>query len=229
MKRINHFRSIAFVLMLFTLLIYSCEEVPEEQADEWETVFFDDFNRADGDLGTNFEVQIYGDGSALVSGNQLKVEDGSYYAVRYGTPVSDDKFRFSLKCTTAENPSSTYAFGISARSRSLATDWTQQEIYMGALWYEADSLKLSKLVGSGFPEEMAGKAFDIQSNTNYLLQLTYDNGHLKFKVTDLDSDFADSVEYTDPVPLTGDTISINGMQENGDVVYFDDFKIEKIK
>ena len=48
-----------------------------------------------------------------------------------------------------------------------------------------------------------------------------------FVVTDLTTNAADTVSAVDNgAMLTGGTVTINGMQGEGDVVYFDDLKIE---
>ena len=229
MKKIIKLGVIAFFILVVTSLFWNCEDETGDKNNEWETIFFDDFNRVDGDLGNNYSVQIYGNGSATIVDNQIKMEDGLYYAIRYETKVPDNKVKFSLKCTTDSEPSTDYAFGISVRTKNLANDWMEQELYMGAVWMDSDSISISKIVGTGAPGALVEKNFNSQPNKSYLLELTYDNGNLKFDVTDLSSNITESMSVTDPSPLTGDIISINGMQADGDVVYFDDFKIEIMK
>ncbi len=229
MKNFVKLSFIPIVVLTIMILLWNCKDETDDKNNEWETIFFDDFNREDGGLGKNYSVQIYGNGTATISDNQLKIEDGKFYAVRYETKVPDNKVKFSLKCTTDDQPSTEYAFGISVRTKNLANEWMEQEVYMGAIWMYSDSISISKLVGTGIPISLVEKKYDSQPNKSYLLELTYDSGDLKLVITDLSTNKTETLNVTDPSPLSGDIISINGMQADGDVIYFDDFKIEIMK
>jgi len=56
------------------------------------------------------------------------------------------------------------------------------------------------------------------------------NKDLTFVVKGLITGIADTLNVKDSGSLlTGDIVSLNGMQGEGDVIFFDDFKIEKYK
>ena len=39
----------------------------------WEILFFDDFNRQDGEMGENYDVTLYPEGSVTISNNEAVV------------------------------------------------------------------------------------------------------------------------------------------------------------
>lgn len=194
----------------------------------WQTIFFDDFNRADGDLGSDYSVQIYGDGSASIENNQLKMEGDQFWAIRYNTEVLDQVIRVSV--TVLARPESLHAaVSVSGKTRNLGNDWQQQELYSGALAFDTDSIYIAEMRGSTYTI-VADQTFSTQFNRSYRLELTINNTEITLKVTDLQTGSEQSLTYTDiGTPLNGPIVSLNGRQETDEVVYFDDFRIEKFE
>ena len=89
-----------------------------------------------------------------------------------------------------------------------------------------DSIAIQKMSGTLSP--LISKAYDVQENRSYLLELTVNNNDLTFIVKDLITGIADTLNVKDTGSLlTGGTVGIHGLQGDGDMIYFDDFKIEK--
>ena len=220
------------IITILSLVIIMCVNSPNEPEDDvaWQTIFFDDFNRPDGPIiGTKYSVQTYGEsGSISLSNNQVKLAGGIYYAIIYSNEVDTDTIKVSLKCTTAAEPSGEYAFGVAAKSKYLNETGTSQQFYGGFVAMDKDSLAIYKVSGTtGFPPPLAFKAYNVQINRSYLLELVIKGKDLMFVVQDLSTNAADTLITVDNgTMLTGGTVTINGMQGEGDVVYFDDFKIE---
>ena len=229
-----HFFGLSIILLLFVIL-FACkkeENNPEDNNPKWETVFFDDFNRPDGEIGTDYSVQIaFGSGSTSISNKRLMLEKGGFYAIRYAKPVPDDIIRISLKCTIGENTTSALGFGVSGKSQNLGTDWEMQELY-GGWMYMNDQIGIMKLTGSTLevPEPLIAKPYDVKINIPYLLEFTIDNMELTLNVTDLNSNITETVSIIDSGNiLNGNIISINGYQGDSDIIFFDDLKIEKFE
>lgn len=199
---------------------------------EWQTVFFDDFNRSDGPVGNNYQVQIEGGSGVLsISNNRLQLSGGRYYAIRYVNGGYDDVIRVGVRCSTTAWSGGEYVFGVAAKYRILYVGSRQQELYCGFVFAEKDSIYIVKITAAdtlGLPPAIASKAFDVQEDRSYLVELTVNKEDLMVVVRDLSTGIAATLTAKDSGPLlTGGTASINGWQGDGDVIYFDDFKIER--
>ena len=143
------------VLAILSLVFYACEsESPtnDETGDtaEWQTVFFDDFNRSDGPAGSNYSALIYNpsegliDSTLSISNNMLQLSGGIYYAIIYVNEVTNDVIRVSLKCSTTAAPSGSYIFGVCAKSRILGNECKNIMVVLLG-WMKIQSLLLKVL------------------------------------------------------------------------------------
>jgi len=227
----NKFKLYIIVLAVLPIVFLMCDtKSPTDDGTgdtpEWQTVFFDDFNRSDGSVGGNYSVQIEG-GSGVLSilNSMLQLSGGVYYAIRYVNEVTNEIIRVGIKCTITAQTSDSCAFSIGAKGKVLGN---VQEGYFGVVWVVKDSIAIYKMSGIGLPPPLISKAYDVQENRSYLLELTVHKEVLTFIMKDLITGIADTLSIKDTgLLLTGGTVSINGMQGEGDVIYFDDFKIEK--
>jgi len=194
----------------------------------WQTVFSDDFNRADGDPGANWSSQLYPAGSALIANHKLRVADGQFWAVRYAGTVNQADIRVSARCSTATISSAT-SFAVVARSRNLGNNWMQQEFYMAGAAPASDGISLARYVGSGYQSTTPG-TFAMGPNHWYRLSLECDGPALTLIIVDEASGASDSLRVTDTYPaLTGTTVSLNGMLGAGEELYFDDFTVQSFE
>jgi len=224
------------IIVTIAFILSGCEKDNDDDVNDgpkWETILFDDFNRANGAIGSDYSFQVaFGSGTISISNNQMKLENGGFYAIRYANPVPDEVIRISLKCTISENTTSGLGFGVSGKSQNLGTDWEIQELYGGWMFLDDDLIGIMKLMGKtlGIPEPLISMAYDINVNISYLMEFTIDNKDLNLKITNLNTNTTEIVNVEDSgTPLTGNIVSINGYQGDGDIIYFDDFKIEKFE
>lgn len=226
------FKLCIIVLAVLSIVFFMfCKSPTDDDAGdtpEWQTVFFDDFNRSDGSAGSNYTVQIEsGSGVLSITNNMLQLSGGVYYAIRYVNEVTNDVIRVSLKCSTtvATSGGNIYGFAVGAKGKVLETG---QEGYAGAVFVDIDSISIIKMSGTVSPTTLISEAYDVQENKFYLLELIISNGDLTFILTDLTTGLSETLTVKDTGSiLTGGIVVISGIQDDGDIIYFDDFKIEK--
>jgi hypothetical protein len=243
----------ALTVAIFSLAFAACNKsspTGNTSTATWQTVFSDDFNRADSSIGANYSVQIqpaYGSGVAgavSISNHRARMAGGSFYAIRYATGIANAVVKVSVKCFLATAPSSSYGMAVTAKSRNLSppdsTPWMNQEGYMAGIWLKGipastytatipdSTAGIIRVSGVGLPPALASQAYAVKKGGSYLLELTANGNILTFVVTDLTTNASQTMTVTDPgAALPGTILSINGMQSTGDTTYFDDFKIEK--
>ena len=244
MKVPGKIKNCAFVMAALSLAFTACNKNNPTSSTTnatWQTVFSDDFNRADGSVGVNYSVQWYGGGATSILSNRVRVAGGTNYAIRYLTGVANQVVKVSVKCTTTMAPLGGYGLGVTVKSRSLGdTTWMNQEMYSGYVWLIAipasnytpalpdSSAGIFRVSGIGLPTPLASQSCVIKKGGAYLIELIADKNVLTLVVTDLATNSPQTVTVTDAGPaLAGTIVSLNGMQTDGDTTYFDDFKIEK--
>ena len=229
------------ILAFFSALLLSCvRKTPTigetETVLEWQTIFFDDFNRSDGPIGSNYSVTLYIPSVAItdtlsIKNNNVRLSGELYYAVKYANEVTNDIIRVSVKFITTAAPTGNYAFGVCARGTyEAAPDYQLAEAYGGFVEMDTDSIGITKFSGENLnlPVPLVSKAYDVQENRSYLLELTVANKNITFVVKDLITAIVDTLTFEDnDLFLSGGTVSINGMLGEAEVIYFDDFKIER--
>lgn len=223
-------RSFLVLPLLGVLVLLACSPSSTDSSGDgaWQTVFADNFNRADGDLGSSWTAQLYSAGSAEVADHKLRVADGSYWAVRYAGVVDQEDIRVSARCSTA-TVSQNNTFAVAARSRNLGNDWMQQEFYMAGVAPATNGISLSRYVGSGF-QFTTPAIFAMGPNKWYTISLECDGPLLTMIILDEAAGLADTLRVTDPqAALTGTTVSLNGMQGAGESIFFDDFSVQSFE
>lgn len=214
----NKFKLYTIVLAILSIVFLMCECKSPTNGDtaEWQTVFFDDFNRNDGPVGSNYLVTIWNviedeQHTLSIFNNKLTLSSGGVILsdIRYVNEVTNDVIRFSLKCSTT-NPISgsyegfSYGFGIQARSRFISNN--NREAYSGVV--EGDTIRIIKKMPGGELEsqaygELASQAYNIQANKSYLLELTVDKENITFTVKDLETGIAETLNGTDTGSMLG--------------------------
>ena len=230
-------KSSIILLAIFSCILVMCEiKTSPENVPEWQTVFFDDFNRNDGPVGSNYSVTLYIPSVAItdtlsISNNILQLTGELYYAIKYMNEVNNDVIRVSAKFSTSAAPSSDYAFGVCARSKYQdPPNYQLVDAYCGFVAMDTDSIGIYKVIGGNLnlSDPIIAKAFDVKENRTYLIELTVNQLDLTFVVNDLTTGTSETLNFKDNnSPLTGGGVSINGMLGGEDVIYIDDFKIEK--
>ncbi|MFC1552900.1 SUMF1/EgtB/PvdO family nonheme iron enzyme [Candidatus Latescibacterota bacterium] len=205
---------------------------------EWQTVFFDDFNRSDGDLGNDLSVDIYPAGTVEIESNKLKITaaEKTMYAINY-SEVNANSIRASVICstTTVNTSQEVYGIAVSARGKliDIVDNIPRQQYYSAGFGtingdgsVTAPSISISKTTIDGF-STLASKEYEIAENRSYKIVLTVNNNNLTMVVTDMVTAEVATITATDQNPLTEGIVSLNGYQSNNLVLFIDDFKIEK--
>jgi len=207
------------LLVCLMILAVHCKKKDDTTNGEciWTTIFFDDFNRTDGRIGPNYTVQFYPHGEEYIQDGKLFV-GGEAWAIRYMHGVSENKLKVSILFYTTDT--TMFNFGVTGRSKDLGNNWSSQEFIMGVT--SMTEIGVMKCLG-GSPVSIGSNSFTVEANRTYRLSLEIDGGTYTVMIEDLDSGASDSLIVTDSSPLTGTTVSINGMGSQG---FFDDFKIE---
>lgn len=250
----DNIKNSAILIAVLSLLFAGCNKsspTGNTTTPTWQTVFSDDFNRADGPIGANYDstmmylnlgpdghtpTQLADPPSRLVgvlsiSNNRVRLTGWTIYAIRYVTGVANEVVKISVKCVPPTALSDSFSVGIVARWKNLSPnpDWGQ-ESYTGGI---GDSgigiLKISGLASpSSMPPPLISQYYSLKKGGSYLLELTINKKNLTFVVTDLATNVAQTLNVTDTgATLAGKIVGIGGWQKGGDTTYFDDFKIEK--
>lgn len=221
------------IFALFSVLFIQCkkDDSPAIKADiKWASIFSDDFQRADGSIGSSYSIEAISANGQDLSGiadiyqNQLRISDSCYWAVWHSNQVSYDTLKVSVKCYTNEGASS-HIFGVTAKHRKLQSKY-EQEFY--AAFAISDTIGIQKCQGMT-PLNLVTKYFKIQSNHIYKIELVVINANLTLNIEDITSGLKETLSVTDTgTLLSGTTVGINGNSiTNGGVILFDDFLIEK--
>ena len=191
----------------------------------WQTVLFDDFNRADGDLGENYEVIIYPETMTLgIINNEVKVVPDSssmhaYWTVGHINEISVDSIRLScILRASADSDSSLYSFALSARDSLY--------YYMAMVSSGTDSVSISIMDNLGNTTMLAGEQAYLEMDKTYFLEFTLQGTDLSLKFVEVGTEDTLTLNATDE-SCTRKEICINGYHYSPDMIlYFDDYKIE---
>lgn len=235
-------RSIPFVLAIL-LLVPSCDSSPTvddtdgtSTTPEWQTVFFDDFNRGDGSVGSSYAVMLYSPSNddiaydALISNNQVLLSEAhlAYWAVKYAQAVNSDTTRVSARFSVPTASSGASSFAVSTRATYASLSVVDG--YFGGVG--GGDLGINKITASsnGAMVPLASKPYSMQEGRWYTLELTLSGADLKLVVKDVASGATETVTATDPGPFpAGRTCAMNGVIGGGDVLAMDDFLIEALR
>lgn len=216
------FYFLAPVLFMILILFSQCKK-EENNTCNWTTVFFDDFQRANGTIGTNYSVQVSsgGNGQAEIHNGKLRFYGSGFWAIRYSIPINSDRLKISVKYTPVYGSASC---GVAGKGMDLGGNFSSQEFYGG--FANAGGFGIYRCQGTT-PVQLISGSLGFTLNHTYLIELIIDNKDLLMNMKDLSSSESSSVSITDSENmLTGDLVSMNGANSLTDTLEFDDFKIE---
>ena len=225
-----------FSLFAFLLvLIAGCSKSPDSNDNTpiivctWDTVFYDDFQRTDTLLGSNYQAIIQptphgGHGFADIWNNSLRISsDSVFWAIVYNPSVDGSRTRVSVQCVTPAS-GGTCAFAVGGKFTNPGT--TTQTGYLAAAMN--NGIGIYKIV-NGFMTPLASQAYQVQYNHTYKLSLTMNYSSLSAVITDEASGVSVTVTTTDgETGLSGKYYTLNGNSLGGQVVLlFDNFLLER--
>lgn len=216
----KYFIPVALLLAALVILFSHCKKKEDKNTVTctWTTVFFDDFDRADGPVGPNYTVQCHPSGEAFIQSGKLYVT-GQYWAVRYIQGIGEEKLRISILLYTTD--SSGFYCGVTGRSRDLGNN--AQEFIMGLT--SMTKIEIMKCLQVQ-PFSLGSLPFTLEANTTYKLSLEINGGVYTVRIEDINTGAGAFLTVTDASPLFGTTVSINGAGPQG---FFDDFRVEVCK
>jgi len=233
-KRYLFFTSIILISCLFILT--SCKKDEDDNSNDppaptpcqWETAYFDDFNRANGPIGPNYNVQLGcadPKGGADIFNNQLRFRGQQCWAIRYVQGIAGNSVRVSIKFTVVD--SSNYNFALDVFSKDLGNNYMQQEGYFGGI--SMTELSIHKMMGIAY-DKITFAPFQLKIGHSYKLEFTATGNILSLNIVDHNDSSSGTIDFTDTgaVP-SGNVVSINGFNQIEDVNLFDDYKVEVCK
>lgn len=213
--------------LLFILISFVCSGAFSQLP--WETAFFDDFNRANGDLGSNYTPQVM-NGTVQIEDNMVLVDpvDMSfmYWVVDYNEPVANKNIKLSIDFKATEGSSDSESkFAIMAKGGQNPSDFS----YAAGVDVITDSISISMWDMQGTQIQLESGTFEMVGDSLYHLEFIIMNGELEFTVTELFSGDEATITYSHSDPLTGSRASINGFQDNDELIYFDNYQIDTLE
>lgn len=213
--------------LLFILITFICSGAFSQLP--WETAFSDDFNRANGDLGSNYTPQVML-GTVQIVDNMVIAdpEDMSYmyWMVDYNEPVANKNIKLSIDFKATEGSSDSESkFAIMAKGGQNPGDFS----YAAGVDVITDTISISMWDLQGTQIQLEGEIFEMVGDSLYHLEFIIMDGELEFSVTELFSGDETTISYSDSDPLTGSRASINGFQNNNELIYFDNYQIDTLE
>ena len=205
-----------FILLFSIILSYTTIN-----AQSWQTVFYDDFNRADGALGSNYTTSHSGGITQLdILSNEVKVASGltapAYWIVSYLYGINADSIRISCKFRA---PNSGYGFSISARDDGVNT-------YSAGLTSNSDTIAIYRRDYIGNSTTLVCEKAYLDTTKTYYLEFTLKGADLSFKFVEVGMTDTITINATDNL-LTGNNVNLSTYYYLPNrSVYFDNFRIE---
>ena len=189
-------------------------------AQSWQTIFYDDFNRADGAIGNNYNTNMQANITSLgIVGYEVKIASDTfpaYWRVSYVNSIIDDSIRISCKF---RSPNLGYGFSINARDNGVNT-------YSAGIMSNTDTIAIYRRDYIGNSTKLSGEKAYLDINKTYYLEFTLRSADLTFKFVEVGVTDTITINATDNL-LTGDNVNLSSYYYTSNLaVYFDDFRIE---
>lgn len=204
-----------------TLLLLSICALLTVHAQTWQTVFYDDFNRADGALGGNYTTNYsVGISQLVILNNEVKVASGTqspaFWSINYPNGVIADVIRISCKFRA---PNIGYSFAINARDNGINT-------YSAGLISNTDEIQIYSRDYKGNSTKLAGQKANLDINKTYFMEFTLNNADMAFRFVEVGMKDTITIKATDNL-LSGNKVNLSAYYYSPSLsVYLDDFKIE---
>lgn len=190
-------------------------------AQAWQTVFYDDFNRADGALGINYNIAPIANVSLGIVSNEVEAtpsSDTAYWTVKYVNSVSYDSIRISCIYNA---PNLGYAFSLNARDNGTNT-------YGAGIYTQLDSIVIVSRDYIGNSTTLAKAKANLDTTKTYYMEFTLLHDFLTFKFVSVGAIDTITINATDNT-LTGDYVSLSCYHYSNSLLLFDNFKIESFE
>jgi hypothetical protein len=195
-------------------------------------ILSDDFERADGPLGDDYEVLVYlGNEIAEIQDGEVFL-DAEFIAVRYIDPVNDETIRVTadLRYELVGNGVEWLEFAVVARyAEDPQGDFPSYGAFLDAA---GDEFSLERTLVSGENGQVAvvdetSAAFTVQPYVVYRLELTVDGGLFSGHALDVGGGADDTLSLEDAAPLTEGIVGVHAHIPGDAVLYLDNVLIER--
>lgn len=203
------------------LLVAICFSLNSVNAQTWQTLFFDNFNRADGAIGSNYSLSPGGNISIGIESNEVKITSGfagDNCIVYLLTGYIQDSIKMSCKLRPI---GSKFRFSFGARHNN-------QYSLRAMLNAKTDSISIFIYDHiKDTSKTLARTKANFDSTKTYTLEYTLLNQNLKFKLIQFGTSNFVEANATDNT-IIGTLIDWNSYHYIANATYFiDDYKIEK--
>jgi len=187
----------------------------------WQTVFYDDFNRANGSLGGNYTTtNSSGITQFGILNNEVNVASGitapANWIIRYGNVVNNDSIRLSC---ILRAPNLGYSFSLNAKDDG-------QHTYSAGITSQTDSMGIYLRDYVGNQTKLAGAKAYLDISKTYFLMFTLKGENLTFRLVEVGKTDTIKIKATDN-SLTGNNVNLSAYYYSPNVaVFIDNFKIE---
>lgn len=204
----------------------------DDDSGEWEVVFEDDFERADGPLGDAYEVMVYqGSEIAEIRDGEAFV-DATYFAIRFVDPVDDEVIRATVtaRYELVDNGVEDALIALVVRyAEDPGGDYPSYGAFLDAT---SDEIALQRTVVSGTDGQVTlvlGEpiSYALAPDTGYRIALTAAGSNIQARFVDIGTELEQTMFLEDTSPLTTGQVGIHGNLPGDVVVTLDDLLIER--
>lgn len=222
----NFLKSLILVSIIFSFfsIITGCDSAPDEPA--WHTVFSDNFNRVDGELGSNWNVIPETNGTLTISGNRALYSttgttDNSIAAYPYnGSGIDSNKIKLSFKFTTDSNFDDIETIGFLFKP---SPETGKQYCLTFKYNYLALGTKNSDAAAWTWLETLNPNLLD---NTTYYLELYVDGSSFTGRIKNAGGAVMHEIKITGEDYSSWNTYFILMSNGNSSAIQFDDYTIK---
>jgi len=206
------------IIILILAVLFGFSSI---NAQSWQTLFYDDFNRVDGPLGSNYTTSPSSGTTQLgILGNEVKIASDAtapaYWIISYLNGINYDSVRISCKFRA---PNLGYGSSISARDNGIFT-------YSAGIMSDSDTIAISCRDYIGNSTKLAGDKAYLDISKTYFLEFTLKSADLSFRFVEVGMTDTITINAIND-SLTGNNINLSSYFFSPSLSeYIDDFKIE---
>ncbi|HBX49660.1 MAG: hypothetical protein A2275_07865 [Bacteroidetes bacterium RIFOXYA12_FULL_35_11] len=203
------------------LLLFSVFALTQINAQSWQTLYFDDFNRADGTLGSNYTVSPSpGMTQSNIFNNEFIIANEAvapaYCMASYVNAINYDSIRISCKFRA---PYSGYGFSIGARDNG-------QFVYRAGIMSNSDTIGIYLYDYTGGSTTLAAEKAYLDISKTYVMDFSLKSNAISFKFVEFGT--TDTIAlFATANTVAGNNINFGSYHFTPNVsIFIDDFKIE---
>jgi len=216
------FIGIILIIVFVSFLLAGCDgSGGKDKDDVWITVFEDNFNRSDGDLGSNYTVETDVGASMQITGNTVMYNatgNDQRSSAFYKDIINDANSKFSIKFKTGSNLDIDH-YALYARYTTGSEDG-----FGYAIGGDSVCFLLLRTDDDDGPV-LAQEDITLETNTTYIIEFIIEGYSLTGFLKNSAGDVLSKLNATDSTYTTG-KVMFETKSTGDTTMIFDDFKIE---